>query len=111
MPRSIVRGESEEIEITAMSGEVSTRPGLDLKSAVSTRPAFLKVTLPVPILKKLSLLEVVTNGGADELRSAVDWAVRRTDITLWCTQTFDAGERALWSRPNVRKGSILACAC
>ena len=91
-------GESEEIEITAMSGEVSTRPGLDLKSAVSTRPAFLKVTLPVPILKKLSLLEVVTNGGADELRSAVDWAVRRTDITLWCTQTFDAGERALWSR-------------
>ncbi len=91
-------GDREEIEVTSMNGAVSTQPGLDLKSAAATRPAFLKVTLPVPILKKLSLLEVVTNGGADELRSAVDWAVRRTDITLWCTQTFDAEERALWSR-------------
>ncbi|MXQ09518.1 hypothetical protein GQ651_16855 [Alphaproteobacteria bacterium GH1-50] len=91
-------GETEQIEATLASGEKKTVSGLDFRTVAAMQPAFLRILAPVPILRKVSMLEVVTNGDADEMRSAVDWAVRRTDITLWCSQSFGAGEQTLWSR-------------
>ena len=91
-------GEVEQIEATLPSGERKTINGLDFRTVAAMQPAFLRILAPVAILRKVSMLEVVTNGDASEMRSAVDWAVRRTDITLWCSQSFDAEEQALWSR-------------
>lgn len=91
-------GEVEQIIVTDANGGRSIVPGLDFSAAKGLRPAFMRVEVPVPLLKRIGFLEVVTDGAEAELRSAIDWAVRRTDIALWCTQNFDSTEQSLWSR-------------
>ena len=94
----VVYGEEECLHATDARGRITKIPGLDFMSLSRSKPAFVRMELPLPILKKISLLELVTDGNADELRSAIDWAIRRTDITLWCSQEFGESERALWAR-------------
>lgn len=94
----IVWGDAECMTITAADGSVTKVHSVDLDALAGLNAAFLQVELPVPILKRINLLEVVTENSADELSSGVDWAVRRTDIALWCTQEFDAMERDVWSK-------------
>ena len=91
-------GESERMTVTAADGSVSRVHSSDLATLSGRNAAFLQVELPVPILRRINLLEVVTDGSDEELASGVDWAVRRTDIALWCTQTFGTMERSVWSR-------------
>ena len=89
-------GESERMTVTAADGSVSKVHSVDLATLSGLNAAFLQVELPAPLLRRISLLEVVTENSASELSSGVDWAVRRTDIALWCTQEFDTMERQVW---------------
>ena len=57
---------------------------------------YLKIALPNPALKKISLLEVVSDGTAQDLSSSMNWAIPRTDLAIWCTQSFEKIESALW---------------
>lgn len=91
-------GETERMTVTAANGAVARVHSSDLATLSGRNAAFLQVELPVPILHRINMLEVVTEGTADEMSSGVDWAVRRTDIALWCTQNFGKVERAVWSR-------------
>lgn len=93
-----VWGERPETVVTTADGSVVKVHDSDLQALSGRNAAFLRVSLPVPILKRINLLEMVTDGSRDEMTSGVDWVVRRTDIALWCTQTFDEGEQAIWSR-------------
>ncbi|AZQ68718.1 hypothetical protein EF888_17240 [Silicimonas algicola] len=94
----LVWGPTEAITLTSSTGIVSRIDGIDFDQVARSRAAFLKVELPIEILKRINMLEVVTDGGREDIESAVDWAVRRTDIALWCTQGFGAAERAVWRR-------------
>jgi len=94
----IVWGESPQMYLTAIDGTTVKSQNTDLSEVSGKLAAFLKVELPVPILQRINLLEVVTDGTPEELASGVDWVTRRTDIALWCSQTFGAGEQAVWSR-------------
>ena len=94
----LVWGPAEAITVTSATGTVSRIAGLDFGQVARSRAAFLKVELPIDILKRINMLEVVTDGGREDIESAVDWAVRRTDIALWCTQGFGPAERAIWQR-------------
>ncbi|MEO9823205.1 MAG: hypothetical protein ABJF50_02175 [Paracoccaceae bacterium] len=91
-------GEAEAMMVTSADGATEQFDRVDLNAVSGSNAAFLRVELPVPILKRIRLLEVVTEGSAAELESATDWAVRRTDIALWCTQDFDTIEQSVWSR-------------
>lgn len=91
-------GPVEKVTLTDTNGRNRVQNGLDLSSIDRESAAFLRVEMPKDILKRISLLEVVTGGASAEMESAVDWAVRRTDIALWCTQEFGPRERALWTR-------------
>ena len=71
---------------------------IDLARIAGTKAAFLKLEIPARILQRTSLLEVVTDGTAADLSSAIDWSVRRTDIALWCSQAFDDLEQSVWRR-------------
>lgn len=93
-----VWGERPQTVVTAADGSVAKVHNTDLNALSGRNVAFLRVALPVPILKRINLLEMVTDGSPEELTSGVDWVVRRTDIALWCTQTFGEGEQAIWSR-------------
>lgn len=93
-----VWGESEKVTATGADGSVAAVHTSDLSTFAGRNAAFLQVELPIPILRRINLLEVVTEGTVEELSSGVDWAVRRTDIALWCTQGFDEMERSVWNR-------------
>ena len=93
-----VWGEKEAMTLTAADGSVQRFDTIDLEALSGGNAAFLKLEAPAPILKRINLLEVVTNGAHEEIESAIDWAVRRTDIALWCSQAFDANEQSVWSR-------------
>jgi hypothetical protein len=94
----VVYGDAESMTVTSVDGTVRADLPLDLAGVAASSAAFLRIEAPIPILQRISLLEVVTDGKAAELKSAVDWSVRRTEIALWCSQSFDAGERAIWTR-------------
>ncbi|MFT7592753.1 MAG: hypothetical protein ACI8R4_000060 [Paracoccaceae bacterium] len=59
--------------------------------------AMVRVEYPLPVLNKLNLTEVSLTGSPANQKAAADWAMQRADIVLWCTQSFDATEQALWS--------------
>lgn len=94
----IVYGEKERATVTRADGSVVTEDKIELAKIAGTKAAFLKLEIPAPILQRTSLLEVVTDGTAADLSSAVDWSVRRTDIALWCSQAFDDLEQSVWRR-------------
>lgn len=91
-------GETACMTVTASDGSVAKVHSSDLATLSGRNAAFLRVELPVPILKRVNFLEVVTEGTAEELSAGVDWALGRTDISLWCTQAFGKMERAIWNR-------------
>jgi len=91
-------GPTEKMTVTGANGRNTVFDNFDFASAIKCNPAFIRAEMPLPILARVSLLEVVTDGAVGELQSAVDWAVRRTDIALWCSQYFSDEERKLWSR-------------
>lgn len=93
-----VYGETEAMTVTAVDGSTERHEGIDLSALKGGNAAFLKLELPVHILKRVNFLEVVTNGAREEIESAIDWAVRRTDIALWCSQIFDMEEQRVWAR-------------
>ncbi|MGI9390990.1 MAG: hypothetical protein ACR2O1_13100 [Boseongicola sp.] len=94
----ITHGPTEKIIVTGAKGRNTAFDSLDFEAAAKGSPAFIRAEMPLPIFERISLLEVVTDGTVDELKSAVDWAVRRTDIALWCTQYFSEEEQRLWAR-------------
>ncbi|MCG6883159.1 MAG: hypothetical protein LJE62_05325 [Silicimonas sp.] len=91
-------GEAAQMIITGTDGVPIRVHGADLAQIPGKSAAFLRIELPIPILQRINLLEVVTDGSSEELNSGVDWVVRRTDIALWCTQEFAAPEQAIWRR-------------
>ena len=94
----IVWGDIPKTIVTATDGSTIVQEGADLAPISGESAAFLRVELPVPILQRINLLEVVTDGTSEELVSGVDWVTRRTDIALWCSQAFGAPEQEIWHR-------------
>lgn len=91
-------GDEPRMVVTGAEGSVIKVHGADVSTLAGQNAAFLRIELPIDILRRINLLEVVTDGTDEELSSGVDWVVRRTDIALWCTQEFDANEQRVWSR-------------
>lgn len=94
----IVYGETPRMTVTGADGKLVIEDKIDPEKVSGKNAAFLKIEMAAPILKRISLLEVVTDGTAAELSSAIDWSVRRTDIALWCSQSFDEDEQVVWRR-------------
>lgn len=91
-------GEVPRMVVTGAEGSIIKVHGADVAALAGQNAAFLRIELPLDILQRINLLEVVTDGTEEELTSGVDWVVRRTDIALWCTQDFSANEQKIWSR-------------
>ena len=94
----IVYGAVERMTLTLGDGKTEVQDKIDLSQPLAGNAAFLKLELPATILRRVSLLEVVTDGSPQDLASAAAWAVRRTDIALWCTLSFGVAESAAWNK-------------
>ncbi|MDX8352634.1 hypothetical protein [Cognatiyoonia sp. IB215182] len=67
-------------------------------------PVFVELRLPLAALKKISVLEVVTPNDPNAIHKASQWASKRCEIAIWCTETFDTNEQAIWAQmPDVLK--------
>lgn len=68
------------------------------------KPVFVELRLPLPALKKISVLEVVTPNDPNAIHKASQWASKRCELAIWCTETFDTNEQAIWGQmPDVLK--------
>ncbi len=70
--------------------------GLALRGTVPEDVALVRLELPVPALNEMSLTEIRLAGSYCEQRAAVELAVDRADVLLWCSEAFTDAERALW---------------
>lgn len=77
-------------------GTADRTDGLALRGAVPDDVALVRLELPVPALNGMSLTEIRLAGSFCEQRAAVELAVDRADIVLWCSEAFTEAERALW---------------
>ncbi len=89
-------GDVPSVSITGPDGAKSTMEVVDPASILALNPAFVSIRLPLPILKRIRLLEPDVPA-AQRAKATVNWALQRTDIALWCTQEFGPEERALWA--------------
>lgn len=83
---------------TLADGTKTTVNGDDLRRIAALAPVFVEMQLPLPALRKISLLEVVAPHDAAALQRASRWAAKRTDVVLWCSQSFDAHDQRIWTQ-------------
>lgn len=57
----------------------------------------VRLELPLAVLNTFNLTEVALSGPMQAQHDMASWACGRADVALWCTQSFDAVERALWA--------------
>ena len=93
----LVYGAQPLARVTLRDGSSLVTEGApELSRVAAMSPAFVQVELPLAALKKITLLEVVApKSRLDQVR-AMNWAMKQTDIAVWCTAEFDASEQVLW---------------
>jgi len=84
--------------VTQVDGTVESHEGIVLEELATTGAEFVKIEAALPILERISLLDVAVHGSIDNQTATIDWAIGRADIVLWCSQVFGPEERELWSR-------------
>ncbi len=89
--------ETARTTLCVEDGTKTVREGIDLPSRPEPGLQMIRIEAPIPILKRISLIEVVSQGGAEEERFGVVWASERADVVLWCSQEFTLAEEWLWS--------------
>lgn len=92
----ITWGDEARSVITNPDGTQDEFDGFDTADLAGRKPVFVEAQLPLAALKKISVMELVTQGSPKELQNALIWASQRTDIAIWCTQNFDSTEQAIW---------------
>ncbi|MEL6519749.1 MAG: hypothetical protein AAFQ66_02220 [Pseudomonadota bacterium] len=78
-------------------GTKQTRDDFHAEVVATEDPVFVEIELPLPALRKISIMEVVMGTEVAEQKRALSWAADRSDIAVWCTQEFDVLEQYLWS--------------
>lgn len=101
---SLSYGSAERSICTLSDGSKQTLDTIAGDAIAALSPVFVEMQSPLPALRKISVLEVVAPGEANALHKASQWAAKRSDITLWCTRTFNSQEQTIWAQmPDLTK--------
>jgi energy-coupling factor transporter ATP-binding protein EcfA2 len=73
------------------------RPFAELARIGRGEARLVRIEAPLPVLSALTLIEVATQGTAEDERDGVQWAAARADVVIWCSQAFTPAEQWLWS--------------
>lgn len=92
----IIRGDAAKSSCTLPDGSTVDFPHFNTAEIAAKSPIFVTAEMPLPALGKISVMEIVANGGPSELSRALAWAAGRTDISIWCTQNFGPSEQSVW---------------
>lgn len=91
-------GATAQSVCTLPDGTKQTLPHADSRKIAALSPMFVEMQLPLPALGKISVLEVVAPDDPTALQRASQWAAKRCDIALWCTQSYNETEQAIWAQ-------------
>ena len=99
-----LHGDTPSSVVTLSDGRRETLETADPYQIAAASPMFVEIALPLPALGRINLLEIVAPATMQDQQRAMHWAAKRTDMALWCTQTFDRSEQALWdTMPDAMK--------
>lgn len=93
----IVWGDDPTCICTLSDGSTRRFDHVDMPAIAALTPAMVTLELPLPALRKISILELAAPSTAADMQRALHWAAGRTDIALWCSQRFGPAEQAIWS--------------
>ena len=93
-----VYGRIAQAICTLSDGTKTALDGVDLDTITALSPAFVEIRMPLPALKKISVLEVVAPADPNALHRASQWAAKRCDIAIWCTAEYAADEQRIWAQ-------------
>lgn len=92
----LVHSAKAQAVCTLPDGTKKTLETHDAATIAALAPVFVEIALPLPALAKISLLEVVAPDDPTALHRASQWAAKRADVVLWCTQEFTEPEQRIW---------------
>lgn len=88
-------GIDPNLQITRADGSV-TEPRDSGDPAVYNDAILAVIERPIPLLRRISFLDVQADEAAADQRAAIAWAAPRTDIALWCAGDFGETDQSLW---------------
>lgn len=83
---------------TLSDGSKTTLASTDAHEIAELSPVFVEMRMALPALTKISVLEIVTPDDATSLHRATQWAAKRCDVALWCSQGFNQTEQSIWGQ-------------
>ena len=103
-------GETEQALIERADGSVSTVMGLLANCEIPQDALRLRQELPDPRLIPQDFVEIGLGGTEVERNSALQAAIARADLMIWCSQDFGPEEQQLWASvpDHVKDHSVLA---
>ena len=84
--------------ITNPSLQAKKKTEVDILKIIAVSPTFVELRIPLPALKKISILDVATTDEAGALSDACQWAAKRCDVAMWCTKGYVPAEQAIWAQ-------------
>lgn len=100
----LVYADAPQSKCTMPDGTVIVFDHCDIAEISGLGPVFVELGLPLPALRRISVLEVVTSDDHIDQQRAMSWAAKRTDVALWCTQLFNIPEQTIWgAMPDIMK--------
>lgn len=104
----MLHGDIAVATCTLPDGTRTEVEGADPNAVAALHPVFVEMRLPLPALKKISLLEVVAPDDITAMQRATQWAAKRADMAIWCTQGYTAAEQQVWAQmPDAIKDHAL----
>lgn len=82
--------------VTHTDGSSTLHDG-EIDDEVLADAIYLEVELPLPVLREISLLNLVLPEAEAPREAAMQWAAQRCDIALWCSHDFGREDRLVWS--------------
>jgi hypothetical protein len=92
----ITAGASWRTRITRAEGATHGSDGIVLEGTELAGAKMLTLEAPLDILERISLLEASADASVESQRRAIEFAAKRAEILIWCTQEFSEVERLLW---------------
>ncbi|MCG3269464.1 dynamin family protein [Yoonia sp. I 8.24] len=79
-------------------GEKTTFETVDILKIIAVKPTFVELRIPLPALKKISVLDVASTNEPEALSAACQWAAKRCEVAMWCTKGYVPAEQAIWAQ-------------
>lgn len=94
----LVYGKSNRVICETSDGQTLVCDGTAQQVQIPANTMRLRQEMPHPDLKNQSFVKVTLPGITAQGHDILTWLTQRADIAIWCSSTFDQGEKDMWSQ-------------